>query len=169
VILHVVRQSNQVSIKRRQIDPEGNVTETDPPVRLPAEEVVILQPHGSLFFAAAPVFEAALPALTDTSRHSVVIVRLRGRSDLGTTFMDVLYRYAKGLAALGSKLVIVSANKRIQEQLAVTGITDVIGSENLYTGDERVGATLKRAHADAMAWIKTNRRVGGSDADGTGP
>lgn len=83
--------------------------------------------------------------------------------------MDVLYRYAKGLAALGSKLVIVSANKRIQEQLAVTGITDVIGSENLYTGDERVGATLKRAHADAMAWIKTNRRVGGSDADGTGP
>ena len=165
VILHVVRQSNQVTIKRRQIDPEGNFIETDPPVRLPAEEVVILQPYGSLFFAAAPVFEAALPALTDASRHSVVILRLRGRSDLGTTFMDVLYRYAQGLAALGSKLVLVSANQRIQEQLAVTGITDLIGAENLYTGDERVGATVKRAHADAMAWIKTNRHVGGSDVD----
>ena len=165
VILHVVRQSNQVTIKRRQIDPEGNFIETDPPVRLPGEEVVILQPYGSLFFAAAPVFEAALPALTDASRHSVVILRLRGRSDLGTTFMDVLYRYAEGLATLDSKLVIVSANQRIQEQLAVTGITDLIGAENLYTGDERVGATVKRAHADAMAWIKTNRRVGGSDAD----
>ena len=165
VILHVVRQSNQVTIKRRQVDPEGNFIETDPPVRLPAEEVVILQPYGSLFFAAAPVFEAALPALTDASRHSVVILRLRGRSDLGTTFMDVLHRYAEGLAALGSKLVIVSANQRIQEQLAVTGITDLIGFENLYTGDERVGATMKRAHADAMAWIKTNRHVGGSDAD----
>jgi sulfate permease, SulP family len=165
VILHVLRQSNQVTIKRRQIDPEGNFIETDPPVRLPAEEVVILQPYGSLFFAAAPVFEAALPALTDASRHSVVILRLRGRSDLGTTFMDVLHRYAEGLATLGSKLVIVSANQRIQEQLAVTGITDLIGAENLYTGDERVGATMKRAHADAMAWIKTNRHVGGSDAD----
>jgi SulP family sulfate permease len=165
VILHVVRQSNQVTIKRRQIDPEGNFIETDPPVRLPAEEVVILQPYGSLFFAAAPVFEAALPVLADASRHSVVILRLRGRSDLGTTFMDVLYRYAEGLATLGSKLVIVSANKRIQEQLAVTGITDLIGFENVYTGDERVGATVKRAHADAMAWIKTNRHVGGSDAD----
>jgi SulP family sulfate permease len=163
VILHVVRQSNQVTIKRRQIDPEGNFIETDPPVRLPAEEVVILQPYGSLFFAAAPVFEAALPALTDASRHSVVILRLRGRSDLGTTFMDVLYRYAEGLATLDSKLVIVSANQRIQEQLAVTGITDLIGFENLYTGDERVGATMKRAHADAMAWIKTNRHVGGAD------
>jgi sulfate permease, SulP family len=165
LILHVVRQSNQVTIKRRQVDPEGQFTETDPPVRLPAEEVVILQPYGSLFFAAAPVFEAALPALTDASRHSVVILRLRGRSDLGTTFMDVLYRYAEGLAALGSKLVIVSANQRIQEQLAVTGITDLIGFENVYTGDERVGATVKRAHADAMAWIETNRHVGGSGAD----
>jgi sulfate permease, SulP family len=66
----------------------------------------------------------------------------------------ILQPYAQGLAALGSKLVIVSANKRIQEQLAVTGITDVIGSENLYIGDERVGATLKRAHADAMAWTR---------------
>jgi SulP family sulfate permease len=92
-----------------------------------------------------------------------VILRLRGRSDLGTTFMDVLYRYAEGLATLDSKLVIVSANQRIQEQLAVTGITDLIGFENLYTGDERVGATMKRAHADAMAWIKTNRHVGGAD------
>jgi sulfate permease, SulP family len=165
VILHVVRQSNQVTIKRRQVDPEGQFIETDPPVQLPAEEVVILQPYGSLFFAAAPVFEAALPALTDASQHSVVILRLRGRSDLGTTFMDVLYRYAQGLAALGSKLVIVAANKRIQEQLAVTGITDLIGFENVYTGDERVGATVKRAHADAMAWIETNRHVGGSDAD----
>ena len=165
VLLHVVRQSNQVTIKRRQIDPQGTFIETDPPARLPAEEVVMLQPYGSLFFAAAPVFEAALPALTDASRNSVVILRLRGRSDLGTTFMDVLYRYAQGLAALGSKLVIVSANQRIQEQLAVTGITDLIGAENLYTGDERVGATVKRAHADAMAWIETNRRVGRSDAD----
>ena len=52
----------------------------------------------------------------------------------------------------------MSANQRIQEQLAVTGIT----------GDERVGATVKRAHADALAWIEANRRVGGSDADGTG-
>ena len=165
VLLHVVRQSNQVTIKRRQIDPQGTFIETDPPARLPAEEVVVLQPYGSLFFAAAPVFEAALPALTDASRNSVVILRLRGRSDLGTTFMDVLYRYAQGLAALGSKLVIVSANQRIQEQLAVTGITDLIGAENLYTGDERVGATVKRAHADAMAWIETNRHVGRSDAD----
>jgi sulfate permease, SulP family len=141
VILHVVRQSNQVTIKRWSLDADGQLIETDLPTYLAANEVVALQPYGSLFFAAAPVFEAGLPAPTDSSRNAVVILRLRGRTDLGTTFMDVLYRYAQALTDRDSKLVIVSASERIQEQLRVTGITDLIGPENIYPGDERIGAT----------------------------
>jgi SulP family sulfate permease len=152
-VLHVIRQSNQVTIRRRVYDTDGSVIETDPPAELPGSEVVVLQPYGSLFFAAAPVLEAALPAVGERSRRSVVILRLRGRSDLGTTFMDVLNRYAVSLAAVGSRLVIVSANERIQEQLAITGITGVIGPENVYVGDERVGATVRRAYDDAIAWV----------------
>jgi SulP family sulfate permease len=163
VILHVVRQSNQVTIKRWRLDPEGNLIETDPPATLPPGEVVALQPYGSLFFAAAPVFEAQLPAPADTSRNSVVILRLRGRTDLGTTFMDVLHRYAEALTAADSKLVIVSASEHIQEQLRVTGITELITPENIYTGDERVGATLKGAYADAVTWIEQNQPVAGTD------
>jgi SulP family sulfate permease len=159
VVLHVVRQSNQITIKRWRLDPEGNLIETDPPARLPAGEVVVLQPYGSLFFAAAPSLEAQLPAADGTSRNSVVILRLRGRTDLGTTFMDLLHRYAQALSAAGSKLVIVSASDRIQEQLHVTGVTRLIGPENIYPGDERVGATLKRAYADAAAWIERNSRA----------
>jgi sulfate permease, SulP family len=91
----------------------------------------------------------------------VVILRLRGRSDLGTTFMDVLHRYAESLKGQDSKLVIVSASERIQEQLAVTGIINLIGADNVYEGDERVGATVKRAHADATAWVEERLRPGG--------
>lgn len=162
VILHVVRQSNQVTIKRWRLSPEGDLIETDPPAHLPANEVVALQPYGSLFFAAAPVLESQLPAPAEGSRSAVVILRLRGRADLGTTFMDVLRRYAQALTAAGSKLVIVSANDRIQEQLRVTGVTDVIAAENIYTGDERVGATLKRAYADAVTWIEHNQLAEGA-------
>ncbi len=103
VILQVVRQSSQVTIKRWRLDPAGDLIETEPPAQLPPNEVVALQPYGSLFFAAVPVLEAQLPALAKASSNSVVILRLRGRSDLGTTFMDVLYRYAQGLNAVGSK------------------------------------------------------------------
>ena len=163
VILHVVRQSNQVTIKRWLLEPDGNLIEADPPAQLPANEVVALQPYGSLFFAAAPVLEAQLPATDGAGRNSVVILRLRGRTDLGTTFMDVLRRYAQGLVATDSKLVIVSASERIQEQLRVTGVTDLITPENIYSGDERVAATLKRAYADAMTWIERNQLAGGTD------
>ena len=163
VILHVVRQSNQVTIKRWRLDPDGNLIETDPPARLPANEVVVLQPYGSLFFAAASALESQLPAPADAVGNSVVILRLRGRTDLGTTFMDVLRRYAQTLKATGSKLVIVSASERIQEQLRVTGVTDLIIPENIYTGDERVGAAVKRAYADATAWIEHNQHATGTD------
>ena len=163
VILHVVRQSNQVTIKRWRLDPDGNLIETDPPARLPANEVVVLQPYGSLFFAAASALESQLPAPADAVGNSVVILRLRGRTDLGTTFMDVLRRYAQTLKATGSKLVIVSASERIQEQLRVTGVTDLIIPENIYTGDERVGAAVKRAYADATAWIEHNQHASGTD------
>jgi SulP family sulfate permease len=157
VILHVVRQSNQVTIMRRLPDAEGHVIETEPPDELPAHEVVVLQPYGSLFFAAAPVFEAALPDVVDTSRGSVVVLRLRGRTDLGTTFMDTLLRYALELRSVGSKLVIVSANERIQEQLVVRGVTSVIGADAVYAGDERVGAALRRAESDAHQWVQAQR------------
>jgi sulfate permease, SulP family len=153
VVLNVIRQSNQVTVRRRLLDAEDNFIETDPPSLLPGGEVVVLQPYGSLFFAAAPVFEAMLPVVEATSRRSVVILRLRGRSDLGTTFMDVLERYAHSLDAVGSKLVIVTDADRVVNQLQVTGLLDAIGVENLYFGDERVGAAVKRAHADATRWL----------------
>ena len=152
-ILHIVRQSNQVTIKRRIRDAEGHLIETDPPAEVPEGVVVVLQPYGSLFFAAAPVFEAQLPAVSESSRNSVVIVRLRGRSDLGTTFMDVVHRYAESLEAVGSRLMIVSTNSDVEDQLAVSGITDVIGTGSIYRGDERVGAAVQQAEDDARTWV----------------
>jgi hypothetical protein len=76
--------------------------------------------------------------------------------------MDVLLRYAQSLKAVDSKLVVVSTNERIDEQLGVTGITAVIGAENVYAGDHRVGAAIRRAYDDAVAWVGGNRNPGGT-------
>jgi sulfate permease, SulP family len=153
IILHVVRQSNEITLKRWTFDADGNTIEGDAPDELPANQSVVLQPYGSLFFAAAPVFEAGLPEVTLHSSNSVVILRLRGRTDLDTTFMDVLSRYAESLKAMHSKLAIVSASDRVREQLELAGVTSVIGEDNIYIGDERVGAAVKRANHEALNWI----------------
>lgn len=150
IILHVVRQSQQVTVRRQIVEDDGGIREVDPPAELPPGEVVVLQPYGSLFFAAAPVFEAALPAVVETSRGSVVLLRLRGRTDLGTTFMDALQRYAIALRAVDSTLMLVSVSDRVLDQVKVTGIIDVIGEGRVYPGDDRVGATFARALADAI-------------------
>lgn len=162
--LHVVRQSNGITIQRQEFDGDGHLVESDPPSALPANDVIVLQPYGSLFFAAASRFELALPDPVADSRHSVVILRLRGRTDVGTTFTDVLRRYAESLAAVDSKLVIVSVDDRVQEQLAVTGVTRVIGEDNVYGRGAKVGASLRRAYDDAIAWVATTDAGPGAPA-----
>jgi sulfate permease, SulP family len=157
VVLHAARQSAQVSLRRRILDDEGFVLEVDPPPVLPSGEVVVLQPYGSLFFAAAPVLEAALPQVREQSTGSVVLLRLRGRSDLGSTFMDVLLRYARDLEQAGSRLVVVSANERIQDQLRVTGVATALGPGAIYATDDRVGLASARALADANDWVAAQR------------
>jgi sulfate permease, SulP family len=122
---------------------------------LPGREVIVLQPYGSLFFAAAPVFEAALPAVGEASTGSVVILRLRGRTDLGTTFLDALHRYASALTEVGSALMVVSVSDRVLEQLTVAGITDVIVADHIYPGNDAVGSTFARAYADAVGWVES--------------
>ena len=156
MILYVVTQSNQVTLKRWIYDGDGKYQEVDPPDVVPHGEVVVLQPYGSLFFAAAPVFEEALPNVEESSTDAVVILRLRGRTDLGSTFMDVLLRYSDDLTAVGSKLVLVSADDSIFHQMEASGVLEAVGDDNIYEADMWVGATLKRAYADGVAWIEEN-------------
>jgi SulP family sulfate permease len=151
-LLFVIRQSNDLVVKRIIISDEGS-RETDPPLEVGENEVIVIQPYGSLFFASASVFETRLPEVTETTRNSVVIIRLRGRTDLGSTLTETLSRYAAALAVANSKLVLVSDSQRVRTQLNVTGVSAAIGTENLYQSDQWVGTTIRRAHQDAVNWI----------------
>ena len=164
VVLHVVQQSNRVVVRQRVVSASGEVVEVDPVAVVPAGQLVVLQPYGSLFFASAPVFEAALPRVDETSRRSVVILRLRGHTDLGTTFIDVLARYATQLDQVGSRLVVVSVDNRVMRQLSSGGVVDIVGPGGVVVGDERIGAALAQAVADAQAWIDADPRDPGGSA-----
>jgi len=158
MILYIVTESNQVTLKRWIYDGDGNYQEVDPPDVVPHGEVIVLQPYGSLFFAAAPVFEKALPDVEESSSDAVVILRLRGRTDLGSTFMDVLLRYSNDLTSVGSKLVLVSADDSINHQMEASGVKKAVGVDNIYESDQWVGATLKQAYADSLDWIGEDSR-----------
>lgn len=160
IILYVIRQSNQLAMRRWVVDAEGNIEEVEPPETLGSDEVVVLQPYGSLFFAAAQTFGEKLPDITSETRNSVVIIRLRGKADLGSTLMEVLHRYAAFLEGANSKLVIISADETMVDQLEATGVAEAVGPENIYTSDRWLGKTIRMAWADANQWVEENRVAG---------
>ena len=163
VLLFVIQQSTRLRTRQLVFHDDGRVQEVDPPVDVPAGEVVVLQPYGALFFATAATLIEQIPTVTPTSRRSVVILRVRGADDAGATLIDVLETYAQELRDVDSKLMLVTDNSRVIRQLRVTGATDVIGTHNLYRSGPFIGETVRRAHADGVAWIEQQHAVDAED------
>ena len=155
MILYVLRQSNQISLQRLRIDDERHVIDDEPPDELPADTVVLLEPVGSLFFAAAPAFEAMLPTVTDQSSNSVVVIRLRGRDDVGATLIDVFVRYASALHDVESKLVLASVQPRR------AGPTESDRRDGRPRRAQRL-RTWPLAYRHAAHGLRRRHRVGGS-------
>jgi SulP family sulfate permease len=158
VVLYVARQSNKITVKRWRFTPGAVLPEEeDPPAVLEPGKVLVLMPYGSLFFAAAPVFEAQLPEVTAESSGSVVIVRLRGKDELGSTFIKALARYHAALSAVGSRLVLVGVGPRVLDQLTATRTLHQLGADAVYPARPRLGDALTEALADAQAWTEEHR------------
>ena len=87
------------------------------------------------------------------SRNSVVIIRLRGLSDPGATFMQMMERYARKLDDASCRLVITYADEKVRSQLEAAGAVRVMGADALYESDEWLGATIRRAVDDAEDWV----------------
>jgi len=158
VILFVVAESNKIKITRWLIESPGSLPmETDAPLTLPAHEVVILQPYGSLFFAAAPVFESQLPEVRPESTGSVVVIRLRGKQELGSTFITVVQRYADALQVAGNRLMLVGVSPPVRAQLDATRTTELVGSEGIFAATDRVTQSLLDAVTVADTWVADHR------------
>jgi SulP family sulfate permease len=162
ILMFVIGQSSRLVVRRVTFRDDGRAVESDPPEQLPPGEVVVLQPYGAIFFASAAALLEQMPVVTPTSRDSVVILRLRGTDDAGSTLLDVLDGYARSLAGMNSRLVVVTDNERIIRQLHDTGTIASIGPDNVYRGTAVIGETVRRAHDDAIVWIAS--RDEGEDA-----
>lgn len=143
VILFVARQSNRVRVVRWTFAPDSPLpVESDPPETLAAGDVVVLTPYGSLFFASAGVFAGQLPAPTDGAERAVVVLRLRGKEDLGSTFIRTIVRYHGSLRAAGAHLVLAGVGERVMDQLRNTGALAELGDDNVFAAEPRLGDSL---------------------------
>ncbi|KAM9865197.1 putative sulfate transporter [Leucobacter aridicollis] len=158
VVLHVARQSNRVVVKRWEFGPHTQLPiESRPPRALAKSEVVVLVTYGSLFFASAPVFSAQLPETQGDCAGTVVILRLRGKDELGSTVLRVLEKYAVDLRNAGGMLLLAGVNQRVHQQLRDTKVLDQLRAERVFTETPQLGESLRRALRFASEWQITQR------------
>jgi SulP family sulfate permease len=152
IVLHVFRESNKVVVTQWLLQPEGFPLEQPAPKRLPSHQLTLLHVYGSLFFAAAKSMEEMLPEVADAT-HAVVAINLRGKSQIGSTFVTVLQHYSQALRNQDSKLMLVGVDPAVRDQLAKTGVLKLIGEENVFLATPQLGTALNQAVAAATTWL----------------
>ena len=152
ILLNTIRQSNKVVVTQWVLQAQGFPLEQPPPKHLPSHQLTILHVYGSLFFAAAKNMEEMLPTVGDAT-GTVVAINLRGKSEIGSTFVTVLQHYAQALQARQGKLMLVGVDPVVRDQLAKTGVLKLIGNENVFVATPQIGEALNQAVAAANAWL----------------
>lgn len=152
IVVHLFRSAEAVRITQLTIQPDRSIVQSEAPKVLPSHAITVLQPVGNLFFAGAAELENNLPDAA-RARRAVVILRLRDRDEVGSTFIRLLDRYAKSLQAGEGQLMLVGIGSQVYTQLERTGVLDDIGRDNVLRAQPQLGSSLFTAYAAAEAWL----------------
>jgi SulP family sulfate permease len=114
--------------------------------------ITVLHVWGSLFFSGAYTLQERLPEVGD-AQQAVVILRVRGRSQIGSTFIRVLERYAQQLQANGGKLMLAGVTEHVMEQLDKTETFETIPREDIFLAKDTLGRATLDAMVAAELWL----------------
>jgi SulP family sulfate permease len=152
VVLYLSSSASDVTVRALVSVVDGRFSESDPPRDLPSNAVTVLDVYGSLYFAGARTLQEALPSPRGTVRP-VVVLRLRGRTRVGATLIEVLDDYADDLAEVGGRLYLSGVDERLADQLRQAGKLDLDRAVHLMPAGAIVGESTSRAIESASAWL----------------
>jgi len=163
-LLYLNQASLDVTVTELVELPDGRIEERRPPPHLASERVTVLDIQGSTFYAGARTVASLLP-VPEGAVRPVVVLRLRGRTKVGATFISVLHRYAERLEAVGGRLYLSGVDEGVRATLVRSGKLDLGGVVVLKAVTPIIGESTLEALADANAWLLEAR---GSADPGTG-
>ena len=132
----------------------GQFEERPAPATLTSQHVTVLDVYGSLLYAGSRTLQAHLPDPAGTQAPAVVL-RLRGRTSLGATFIKVVSDYADRLADVGGRLYLSGLQPSLTERLHRTGTID--GPMRAFEATPIVGESTHEAYLDAESWLVKRR------------
>jgi sulfate permease, SulP family len=151
-VQYIYSSSLDVRVVALTPQPGGGLVEEQVPKTLTDASITVLDIYGSVFYAGADAIAKMLPDPVDAKRP-VVILRLRGRTDVGSTFLVLLDRYRLRLAAAGGRLMLAGVGPELHKQLERTGALNSIGQENVFIAKPELAASIDEAVRSAEDWL----------------
>jgi len=118
-----------------------------------------------MFYAGAQTFARLLP-IPEGAARPVVIIRLRGRTKVGATFIEIVDRYAGRLASVGGRLYLSGVDDNVRQTMVRSGKLDIGHEAWLESMTPIIGESTRRALRDAEAWLVEAEAPGSGQASG---
>ncbi|MRH91837.1 STAS domain-containing protein [Nocardia sp. SYP-A9097] len=155
LLLYCVQATLGTELTALHKDSKGVWSFAEVPAKLPSGEVTVLNYDGSSFFAELPRLEAGLPDLAG-ARNAVLVLALRSAPDIPSSAMLKLFRrYANELRAEGGQLILAGVRPALAQALRRTGMSDVLGADEVIPASTVLLGPLDEAIARGHAWIES--------------
>jgi sulfate permease, SulP family len=161
LLLQLNREALDLRVTELDVLPSGDLREHPPVTSLPSDSVTVLDVHGSLLFAGARTLQARLPDPSAATRP-VVVIRLRGRTAMGATFVAVALGYAERLHERGGHLFLSGVSAELDDALQRTAADELRESLTIVGSQPVIGASTRSAEQAAWLWLE--RETGASDS-----
>lgn len=159
VALSLVMQLNREALDLKVVRLVPTATtwrETKPPKSLGAHEVVALDVYGSLLYAGPRTLQTTLPEPSH-AQGSAVVIRLRGRTQLGATFFLVVDEYARALDAADSRLFISGVDPALRAQHRRNHGAHERDPVEVFEATKLIGQSTDEAITAAQLWVDRAR------------
>jgi SulP family sulfate permease len=145
--------SSSQNVRLLELEPVemGTFVEKPAPAKLPDKSVTIIHIRGSTYFAAVRTIQELLPSAKEGQR-AVVIIRIRGVDEVGSTMITVLERYAEELRTNGGKLMLSGVSQNVLDQLLRTETTESIPENTVFMATDTLGESTRAALTVAEEW-----------------
>jgi SulP family sulfate permease len=151
-LLYLNEASTDVSVVALVKRPDGRIEERQAPKQLPSNEVTVLDVYGHLFYAGARTLAQQLPR-PDGAKNPAVVLRLRGRRNVGATLVEVLSNYANELNEVNGRLYLTGISADAREQIARTHKLRLTGPVRINEATAVRGEATNEAVEAAKTWL----------------
>jgi SulP family sulfate permease len=150
-LIYLNRAATDVRLVELVRRDDGRLEERALPPTLPGGEVTIVNVYGSVFYAGARTLQERLPR--PEGERPVVVLRLRGHTKLGATFVEVLAGYADELADAGGRLYLAGVDHETRALIERTRKLSPQAAERIFEATPIIGEATERAFAAGEAWL----------------